>query len=120
MMTYSQSTGRLMLGRTVIGVGYSGAGIGLNNPDLDDVRNVGPIPRGIWRIGAPFDHRTKGPAVLRLTPTPGCDVHERSGFLIHGDSIAHPGTASQGCIVLPRAARRRIVTSGARALTVIR
>lgn len=36
----------------------------------------------------------------------------RSGFLIHGDSIAHTGQASHGCIILPRSVREQIAASG--------
>jgi len=35
----------------------------------------------------------------------------RDGFLIHGDSVRHPGDASEGCIILPRRFRERIWTS---------
>lgn len=40
-------------------------------------------------------------------------------FRIHGDSIRAPGTASHGCIILPRAIRDRIWASGDRALQVV-
>jgi len=43
----------------------------------------------------------------------------RSAFLIHGDSIAAPGTASHGCIILARPDRERIAESGVKQLVVV-
>jgi hypothetical protein len=92
-----------------VGSGYSGCGDGKNNPALQAVKSVGPIPAGRWRItGEPFDSPANGPFCLRLAPNHGTDTHGRSGFLIHGDSLSKPGTASRGCIVLPRSIRRAI------------
>jgi hypothetical protein len=52
-------------------------------------------------------------------PDPGTETFGRGEFRIHGDSIAHPGTASHGCIILPRAVRDAIWRSGDRALEVV-
>lgn len=99
--------------------GYSGKGIGKNNPAMDNVANVGPIPRGRYTIAELIEHTdAHGPYVLRLEPDPANDMHGRSGFLIHGDSEAHPGEASEGCIILPRPVREKIWTSGIRTLLV--
>jgi Protein of unknown function (DUF2778) len=113
------------LSRDGVGIdstGYSGSGEGKNNPALQGVPDVGPIPRGLYAIG-PLEWTTgagpHGPDVLRLTPAPGNDMHGRAGFLIHGDAIEHPGAASRGCIVLPRSTRWRIAASGDRELLVI-
>ena len=35
------------------------------------------------------------------------ETHRRSGFLMHGDSKPHPGSASNGCIVLPELGGKR-------------
>jgi hypothetical protein len=43
----------------------------------------------------------------------------RSGFLIHGDSIIRPGTASRGCIILAREIREQIAASGDADLEVV-
>ncbi len=115
---YSQSTGRLTQNGQPIAMGYSGAGVGKNNPGAEQQRNVGPIPRGAYTIGIPGDHPEKGPITMRLTPV-GHNARGRNGFLIHGDSIKNPGNASQGCIILNRAIRNRISASGDRALEVI-
>ena len=59
------------------------------------------------------------PFSLRLTPDPANDMCGRDGFLIHGDSIAHPGTASQGCIILNRLQREHIAASPVKLLRVV-
>lgn len=112
MSTYSQSSGKFVCG-IMTAFGYSGAGIGKNNPAMQNVEDVGPIPQGEWMIvGEPFDTTTHGPYVLRLEPKAGTETFGRDGFLIHGDSIEHPGTASKGCIILPRIMRQTIWSSG--------
>ncbi len=117
---YNQLTGELIRNGQVVGTGYSGSrsGGGLNNPAMENVRGVGPIPSGPWRIGSPYDHDRKGPVTMRLTPD-GHAAHGRTGFLIHGDSLSNPGDASEGCIVLPRGIRETIANSGIDVLEVI-
>jgi hypothetical protein len=122
---YSQTTGELRRSGAA-GIldgpeefGYSGNGVGKNNPERQDQRGVGPIPRGLWRILEPRDTDTHGPYVLPLTPDPTTATFGRSGFLIHGDSAAHLGEASEGCIILPRKMRRVIWESDDHELTVI-
>lgn len=118
--SYSQQTGELQQDGKPVAAGYSGSGEGKNNPALDHVANVGPIPRGKWTVaGPPCDTGEHGPYVLRLDPEPGTQTHGRSGFLMHGDSKTHPGTASQGCIILPRSAREQVWQSGDRKLEVV-
>lgn len=119
MWIYSQSNGSLR-GSTigVVAHGYAGAGDGKNNPEMDQVPNVGPLPVGKYTIGRPYNS-SHSPYTLRLTPDPTNVMHGRSGFLIHGDSIANPGTASQGCIILPRAIRQKIFESGDHDLQVV-
>ena len=98
---------------TVIAVGYSGAPLaGKNNPAMQQVRDVGPIPCGKYSIGAPEYTVDHGPYVLRLTPDPANEMYGRAGFLIHGDSIVAPGNASKGCVIMPRFARERVFESG--------
>jgi len=116
--SYSQSTGQLTYNSAPAGEGYSGTGAGRNNPDMQSVPNVGPIPMGAYTIGDAHDTATHGPRVLRLTPVPGTNTYHRDGFLIHGDNRRHD--ASQGCIILNRAIRDRIGVSNDRTLTVTR
>ena len=116
---YSQSTGRLTRNGVTVGAGYSGAPpAGLNNPQMQQIRNVGPIPRGRYQIGTPRDTTRHGPHVLDLTPV-GHNALGRSEFLIHGDKIAGPPkSASNGCIILARTLRNQISLSNDRELVV--
>jgi hypothetical protein len=120
---YEQATGRMFLveagARDLIGTGYSGseANGGKNNPHAQCERDIGPIPRGRYSIGAPF--AGPSPFSLRLTPDPANDMCGRDGLLIHGDSIADPGTASHGCIILDRTVRERIAASPIKLLRVV-
>jgi hypothetical protein len=119
MWTYDVTRGALMRGN-FIAFGYSGFGAGKNNTAMEGVANVGPIPRGEWTIvGPPFDSPDHGPYVLRLEPKPGTSTLGRSGFLLHGDSIPHPGQASHGCIVTGHANREEVWGSGDTDLEVI-
>lgn len=115
---YNQETGRLIRNSQQTGVGYSGHGVGRNNPILENVHNVGPIPRGRYRIGPQHQHQSKGPITMALTPV-GHNAHGRTHFLIHGDSIQNPGNASEGCVVLPRPVREAIAASGDTDLEVV-
>jgi Protein of unknown function (DUF2778) len=119
MWFYSQKTGCLSRDGLEIAHGYSGHGDGKNSPDAQSIANYGPIPRGEWSIGEPFDTSTHGPYVMRLTPQGGTNTYGRSGFLIHGDAKHDPGNASQGCIILNRATRENIWKSDDHEITVV-
>lgn len=103
----------------VLGTGYSGFGEGKNNPAMENVQDVGPIPRGIYSISDPFDSPDHGPMVMRLVPMPQINTFGRNGFLIHGDSLEHPGQASKGCIILERSIREQVAAATDRELIVI-
>ena len=118
--TYAQKSGDLQQDGKFVGTGYSGAGDGKNNPDMENVPNLGPIPRGDWTIaGPPANSKDHGPFVLKLYPSAETETHGRRGFLLHGDSKEHPGTASHGCVILPRAVREEVWNSGDRDLQVV-
>lgn len=120
MWTYSQITGALRDAEgAIVAIGYAGHGEGKNDPEAQHIRNVGPLPRGLYRIGDAIAHRKLGPASLPLTPDAGNVMHGRSGFYIHGDSIKAPGTASTGCIILAADVRARIAGSRDRWLVVL-
>lgn len=108
MYLFEITSGNFFKDSELIGKGYSGHGIGKSNPHWVDVHEAGPIPPGRWRIGKPRDTQTHGPYVLPLTPEPETDTHGRGSFLIHGDSLHSPGTASLGCIILARDVREQI------------
>lgn len=118
--TYSQKTGELQQDGEHVASGYSGAGPGKNNSALQTVPNVGPIPQGDWTIiGPPINTDEHGPYVLRLKPEAGTQTFGRSGFLMHGDSKESPGSASHGCVILPRTIREQVWNSGDRDLQVV-
>lgn len=137
MWNYAQASGKFSHNGAEIGVGYSGSGAGKNNPNAENEENEGPIPQGVYRISGPLctseqnggsvtpcpdcggvTHHTHGPYIFRLTPDPSNEMFGRSGFLIHGDSIAAPGTASKGCIIMGPAIRSQIRPSQDDGLTV--
>jgi len=102
-MIYEQSTGKILTDiGTLFGQGYAGHGEGKNNPSMENIKMVGPLPKGIYHIGEPYDSPHTGPFTLPLTPDSSNEMYGRSDFKIHGDSISNPGTASNGCIILPR------------------
>ena len=121
---YKQATGDLFHNGKYVASGYSGRDWAKNNPEAERARAVGPIPRGKWRIGVPYESKNTGPYTIPLTAQDGKpdDVHQptgRSAFRIHGDSIRNPGTASHGCIILSRSIRQKIWASGDKDLEVI-
>ena len=118
--TYAQKTGELQQDGKPVATGYSGAGPGKNNPAMQMVHNVGPIPQGDWTIaGPPVNTAEHGPYVLTLKPSPETSTFGRSGFLMHGDSKESPGCASQGCVILPRSVREEVWNSGDQNLEVV-
>lgn len=119
MWTYEQASGRLSRDGAEVARGYSGHGEGKNNPALEPVANVGPIPRGRYKLGPRFDSQSHGPVCMRLEACQGTETFGRDGFLIHGDSKRAPGTASHGCIILPRLIREAIAKSGDELLEVV-
>jgi len=123
MWKYEQSTGRLFDDAgALVATGYSGFGADRNQPADESVANLGPIPAGQYSIGTPECVKAPGPHgpyVLRLTPAPTNNMFGRDGFLIHGDSVEHPGTASHGCIIMPREIREAIAQSNDHDLNVV-
>lgn len=134
---YSQSTGRWVLVKDdgteqFIGQGFAGndyrpdtnpQGLkGLNAPDMDNVKCVGPLPRGWYTIGKPVTHKTLGPVCMFLQPDAANDMHGRSAFYIHGwaTNPAKKWQSSEGCICLPNIARVAISASGFTRLEVVR
>lgn len=116
---YVQRTGNLYDSHgELAGVGYSGHGPYRNQPAAEGMRGEGPIPRGEWKAGEPIDTKSHGPYVLPLLPQPGTRTYGRAGFLMHGDSIRNPGTASLGCVVQARKTREAFKKSG-ETLTVV-
>lgn len=124
MWTWKQSTGELFRDGAFVVKGYSGKGRGMNNPKLEGMQGVGPIPRGRWEMKGIYDSANVGPRTITLWSLDGVpdDIDQRTGrgaFRIHGDSIRAPGTASKGCIILPRITRVKMWASGDRIIEVV-
>jgi RHS repeat-associated protein len=122
---YSQSTGQLThvdadgnVDYTANG-GYSGYGSGLNNPAMQNVQNLGPIPQGSYTIGPWHQATSTGPGTMNLTPNAGTNTFGRNLFRIHGDNSAQNHTASNGCIIEPRNVRQQIADSNDTCLQVV-
>lgn len=95
---------------------YSGTGGGRNNPLMQNVRNVGPIPVGSYQIGAATNSHHTGPLTLPLSPLHGTNTFGRTAFRIHGDNRRHD--ASHGCIILSHAVRLKVNHSHDKTLVV--
>jgi hypothetical protein len=105
--TYSIPTGAFLDPEgEVRGKGYSGQPPHVNDVLAQSLHDVGPIVEGLWQGVELIPESTKhGPYVIRLEPYPQTDTLGRSGFMLHGDSIARPGFASEGCIIQSRDVR---------------
>lgn len=99
---YNSSTGALTRDGKVACMGYSGWEQGRNSPEYEGIENIGPIPRGLYRIGAPYHHPKLGPYTFNLDPI-NHDARGRTAFRIHGDNDTHD--ASTGCVIAYRFAR---------------
>ena len=120
MWIYSQIDGKLYNSEgSLIAVGYAGNGEGKNNPSMEGFRNTGPLPVGLYRMGAAINHPKLGPISIPLIPDAGNCMYGRSDFLAHGDSLEHPGEASLGCIILNRVARGLLSKTADRWLMVV-
>lgn len=119
--TCSQSTGQLSQDGAVVATGYSGAGrtaaTGRNNGAMESVRDAGPIPVGQYEIGPLGTSAQTGPNRMTLTPV-GHNAYGRTNFQIHGNNRSND--ASEGCVILPPAARLQIGNSGDTVLNVVR
>jgi len=125
MWTWNQAEGKIYRNGKFVSAGYSGKARGKNNPALQGVRGVGPIPRGNWKILRVYDSDKVGRFAIvldKVDARPGDDkddVTGRGAFRIHGDSNIHPGEASDGCIILPYTVRQLIWKSNDRDLEVV-
>lgn len=126
MWTWQQAAGRMTGPDGRVWRGYSGKGRGVNNPALQGLRGVGPIPAGRWRMLRVENSARVGPFSIvldKVDARPGDDRDEvtgRDAFRIHGDRVnGPPQSASSGCIILPRIVREAIWRSGDRELEVV-
>lgn len=104
--------------------GYAGGNCGKNpegknNPDMQNVPRVGPLPQGKYRFGPPVAQSHLGPFAIPLLPDAANEMFGRSDFFVHGDTIGAPGCASEGCIIIPRAFRNILASSPDQELEVV-
>ncbi|AST78601.1 TPA: DUF2778 domain-containing protein [Citrobacter farmeri] len=105
-------------GRYQFDARYSGRS-GFKDDSVNEcVRNNGPLPRGTYTIGPAFFHVRARAWTMRLTPYPENKMCGRDGFMIHGESSAHPGEAFDGCIILDLPYRKVIAASSDKILVV--
>jgi hypothetical protein len=119
MWIYQQSTGKLFNNNLLISIGYSGHNEGKNNHTLQDKPFIGPCPIGLYSISDAYDDPKHGPISFRLIPDIFNEMFNRDNFLIHPDSIEHPGEASEGCICQNKDTRIKIRDSKDKKLAVI-
>jgi hypothetical protein len=107
-LNYSQTTGRITKDDgDLVTEGWAGNGEGKNNPAMQGVHSVGPLPQGVYRVD-PWEeqHGHLGPIVAHLCMISG-DPMGRDAFFIHGPSMGENfGQESKGCIVIPREGRK--------------
>jgi hypothetical protein len=124
MWKFQQSTGGLFGPEgTLMATGYAGGNLGRNpegknNPHMQFIKNVGPLPQGRYSLGEPVEHATLGPFAIPLIPDPANNMGGRGDFYCHGDTTP-PGNASEGCIVMPRSVRDLMWASDDHQLEVI-
>jgi lipoprotein-anchoring transpeptidase ErfK/SrfK len=117
---YEQSTGNLSQDGNLIATGYSGHGVGLNNADDEFLKNIGPIPQGVYTIGSPKEPiDILGPIAMPLEPDPNNNMEGRDAFYIHGDNSEGNQSASNGCIILSHDIRTMINESDDKTLIVV-
>ena len=118
MWTYTIATGEMTDGNHQF-FGYSGHGLGLNNPAMEGTRDVGPAPEGLYSIGPWHDAPHLGPCVSLLSPVDH-DADGRTGLYIHGDNRLGNHSASDGCIIMDKIARQTMRNSNDTSLNVIK
>ena len=114
---YSQSSGQLTdpTGQPLARC-YSGTGLGRNNPAMESVKGIGPIPKGRYTISKAYNHMTLGRCVMNLDALPGAETFGRGDFRIHGNNQAND--ASHGCVVADKPYRQAVAVSLVRFLSV--
>jgi len=113
-LNYSQTSGQMTQDDgTLVATGFSGnnsrpgvnpTGIqGYNNPEMQSVHKIGPLPQGTYSVGKWGYHPELGNDSAPLTQTSG-ETYGRDGFYIHGpgEDVAN---SSEGCIVIPHTER---------------
>jgi Protein of unknown function (DUF2778) len=108
----------------LVSKGYAGGNCGKNpegidNPDDEGLKNIGPLPEGIYTFGTPVEHSQLGAFAIPLIPDPANNMLGRGGFYLHGDTVQYQA-ASEGCIIQPRPTRDACWASPDHQLQVVR
>jgi hypothetical protein len=85
----------------LVGYGYSGQPSFLNDIHKENLKNIGPLPAGMYTITSVYNDSKRVNHTCVLTPMPCTKLYDRYGFLIHGDTATESHDASDGCIVTP-------------------
>lgn len=116
MWIFEQATGNLYTpSGKLAATGYAGGNQGhnpegKNNPEMQSVAKIGPLPAGNYSAGTPVQHSHLGPYAIPLIPDAANEMHGRGAFFMHGDTTPS-GHASEGCIIMPRAVREAFYDS---------
>ena len=107
-----------------VATGYSGGNLGKDpegedNPADEPLKDIGPLPEGLYTLGQPVLKSNLGPFAIPLLPDPSNQMYGREGFYCHGDSVENPGCASEGCVIMPRNVREAMWNSPDHELQVI-
>lgn len=110
---FEQSSGRIYdTSHELQGIGYAGGDCGLhpegvNSPNLENEKDIGPIPAGDYTADyIVMQHPKLGHFAIHLAPDPATSARiagygrDPESFFWHGDRIDLPGkqAASDGCI----------------------
>ncbi len=130
MWTYAINTGFLYSqSGEMVGAGHAGHDViengviavqGKNNPAMTQMKDIGPLPVGLYTIMPPKNYGTVGQYAMALVPDPTNEMFGRSGFFMHGDSRENQGLDSDGCIVQQFPVRQLVAKSNDTRLEVVR
>lgn len=121
---YKQPTGDITDPHGVfVHQGYAGGNCGqhpegINNHEMQNVHNIGPLPVGFYTMAEVVEGSHLGPFAIRLEPDPANIMFGRGGFFVHGDTQI-PFHASDGCIIMPRAVREQMWASDNHQIEVV-
>ena len=110
-----KQTGEMLHNDAHVIFGYAGGNCGKNpegknNPTMQNVPKIGPLPQGTYTFGTPVLQSHLGPFAIPLIPDPANEMFGRSDFYVHGDTTPS-GNASEGCIIVQRAIRNAMAAS---------
>ena len=97
---------------------FAGNHEGLNNPAMQNVGFIGPLPQGVYSVGDWGEHGALGPNSAPLTQVSG-DTYGRNNFFCHGPGGHDPSQCSEGCIVVEAEYRQKVIDLAPDTITVV-